>query len=264
MMRSIKKYARIYKHFVSTSIALGTSFRLHFVLLIFMDLLFYFSSLASVSFIFDHVDMVGSWKREEFMFFISFMLAVDHLHMTFVSESFWELSHQIRTGSLDFLLVKPVGTVFHAFLRFIRPASFLNVIVTWSLLGYYGQAIDLAWWQWCCMPVLLVLSLVLLVSMEILVSCTMFVTIESFGINFLRMQLQQLARWPDFVYRLWARRFFTFGLPVLLIGSAPVQWLLNPFDFKFMGIMLVAIVILWATIAPVWHLALSKYESASS
>ena len=83
------------------------------------------------------------------------MLAVDHLHMTFVSESFWELSHQIRTGSLDFLLLKPIGTVFHAFLRFIRPASALNIVVTWGLLIYYGQAIELLWWQWILMPILM-------------------------------------------------------------------------------------------------------------
>ncbi len=264
MFRTIKKYTRVYRHFVSTSIALGTSFRLHFILLILMDLLFYFSSLASVSFIFDHVNQIGPWQRTEFMFFVCFMLAVDHLHMTFVSESFWELSHQIRTGSLDFLLLKPIGTVFHAFLRFIRPASALNIFVTWGLLIYYGQAIGLLWWQWILMPILMLLSLTLLVTMEILVSCSMFVTIESFGINFLRMQLQQLARWPDFVYRLWARRILTFGLPVILVGSAPVHWLLSPFEFRFMAYMFLAIIIMWVIIAPVWRFALSRYESASS
>ena len=87
---------------------------------------------------------------------------------------------------------------------------------------------------------------------------------ESFGINFLRMQLQQLARWPDFVYRLWARRILTFGLPVILVGSAPVHWLLSPFEFKFMAYMFLAIIVMWLIIAPVWRLSLSRYENASS
>jgi ABC-2 type transport system permease protein len=66
-----------------------------------MDLFFYFSSFATVSFIFDHVETIGPWQRPQLMFFIAYMLTLDQLHMTLISESFWVFSRELKTGVLD-------------------------------------------------------------------------------------------------------------------------------------------------------------------
>ena len=87
----IKKYTSVYREYINHAFAEALSYRAHFVLLIIMDLLFYASLIFSVDFIFDHIDHLGPWERSEFLFFISFMLAIDHIHMTLVSESFWTL-----------------------------------------------------------------------------------------------------------------------------------------------------------------------------
>jgi ABC-2 type transport system permease protein len=192
------------------------------------------------------------------------MIAIDHLHMTFISESFWNFSHDIRTGKLDFVLIKPIGTLFQIFFRFIRPGTLFNGFVPWALLIFYGQKIGLDFWSWMALPLLVMFGFLLLVSIEILISMSMFWTVESFGINFLRMQLQQLSRWPDFVYRFYARKFFSFGIPVLLIGSAPVNFLIDheswPRLFEMLGVFIITTVL----IRFAWRRGLKSYESASS
>jgi ABC-2 type transport system permease protein len=264
MLSVLKKYGGIYSEFIATSIAEATTYRVQFVLLIFMDLFFYASSYFSVDFIFAHVDTLGGWNRDHFLFFVSFALVVDHIHMTFISENFWNFAYEIRTGKLDFILLKPANTIFVIFFRLIRAASFCNIFVPWALLIYHGMRIGLSPLAWASVPLGVGLALSLQVCLEIIISMAMFWTIESYGINFLRMQLQQLSRWPDFIYRTTARRIFTFAVPLLLIGSAPVRFLFDQSDVSLLFLLLAFLPITWICIAYLWRLGLRHYESASS
>jgi ABC-2 type transport system permease protein len=264
MLAVLKKYLGIYTEFIATSIAEATTYRVQFVMLIFMDLFFYASSYFSVDFIFAHVDTLGAWHRDHFLFFVAFVLVVDHIHMTFISENFWNFAYEIRTGKLDFILLKPANTIFVMFFRLIRAASFCNIFVPWALLIYHGTRIELTPLAWVAVPIGVILALSLQVCLEIIISMAMFWTIESYGINFLRMQLQQLSRWPDFIYRTTARRVFTIFVPLLLIGSAPVRYLIDQSDNHLIMLLLLSLPITWLMIAYLWRLGLKHYESASS
>ncbi len=262
-MKTLKRYGAIYREFVNNCFAAALTYRLHFILLIVMDLIFYFTILGSVEFLFQHLDKIGPWGRTEFMFFMSFMIAVEHLHMTFISENFWEFSYDIRTGRLDFILLKPVGALFIIFFRSMRPGTLLNGFFPWAYLIYFGSQLHLNALQWLALPLLVLLGLALLTSVEILISMSMFWIVESMGVNFFRMQLQQVARWPDFVYQYFAQKFFSYLVPVLLVGSAPVSFLITG-DWTGLSKMLGLLVICWGLIGFFWRKGLASYESASS
>lgn len=264
LLRTLKQHAGIYSLFVKNCFAEAMSYRLHFVLLVVMDILFYLSVIGTVEFLFLHLDQIGSWNRTDFLFFMAFMLAVQHLHMTFVSENFWRFAEDVRMGQLDFILLKPANSLFVSFFRTIRPGTLLNGFFPWGYLIYFGLQLQLAWWQWLILPVLVLFGLTLMVAVEILMSLSMFYTVESMGVNFLRMQLQQVSRWPDLVYQTAARRLFTFLIPVLLIGSAPVHFLKDPSQWQGLVKMLVAIIVCSLLIAWGWRRGLRAYESASS
>jgi ABC-2 type transport system permease protein len=263
-MRILRHYAGIYREYVNNCFAAALTYRIHFVLLVVMDLIFYLTILGSVSFLFEHLQRIGPWGRTEFMFFMAFMIAVEHLHMTFISENFWEFSYDIRMGRLDFILLKPVGALFIIFFRAMRPGTLINVFFPWGCLIYYGQQLGLSLWQWLLLLPLVLLALAFLTSVEILLSMSMFWIVESMGINFMRMQLQQVSRWPDFVYGYFAQKFFSWAIPVLLVGSAPVRFLLNPQDFGGLIQMFVLMGLAWMLTALLWRKGLASYESASS
>ncbi|OUR99813.1 hypothetical protein A9Q84_01950 [Halobacteriovorax marinus] len=263
-MNNLKHYLNVYGNFVSTSFSTAMSFRFNFILLIFMDIFFYFSSLATVSFIFDHVSAIGPWNKEQLMFFISFMLCVDHLHMTLISESFWVLSRDIKTGAMDFIILKPIHSIFSCFFRHIRTSSFCNTFVVWGCLIYYGREIELDTLSWVLLPFLVLLSFTLLALLEFIISTSMFWMTEGMGINFLRMQFQNLSRWPNFIYSSMSRRFFTMVIPVLLIGSAPVHFIIDHSKWHYLIYLVIAIVLSYIVLMYIWNRALNQYESASS
>lgn len=264
MLKRFAHYLRVYGKFVSTSTQVQASFRTSFILLILMDLFFYTSSLASVSFIYDHVTTIGPWEREQLMFFISFMLVVDAIHMMVFSHNFWQLSLYIKRGDLDFILLKPISSIFSCFFREFRTPALISFPVAIALLINYGTAVNLTWVDWVLMPFFVLLSLTLLVIIEFIMSSAMFWMVEGIGINFLRMQMQQLSRWPNFIFSELIQRVLTLFLPVLLIGSGPVHFIFEKSRFGMLLSMVLAIIIFSQILRFVWNQALNHYESASS
>jgi len=264
LKQTIFYYLKVYEKFVSTSISVGVSFRTSFTLLLLMDLFFYFSTLLSVNFIYDHIQMIGPWDKNHLLFFISFMLGIDHLHMTLVSESFWELSHSIRTGDLDFALIKPANSVFSVFFRYFRPSTIINIFVVWTFIIYYGIQVKLEPLSWVLLPFLMFLGFFLFVVIEFNIAASMFWLKEGLGINFLRMQLQQLARWPNFIYASIARKFLTVCLPILLVGSGPIHFLYDYGKWPLILSMVAASIVFLFILKFVWRSALRHYNSASS
>jgi ABC-2 type transport system permease protein len=264
MLKAIKHYKSVYDDFISTNFSVAMSFRTSFVLLILMDIFFYLSTLLTVEFIFQHISTIGPWNKDQLMFFISFMLVIDNLHMAILSESFWVLAHQIKTGDVDFILLKPVHSIFTIFFRFPRPSSILNSFLTLGVLIYYGSKLSLGITDWILLPLFVLMSFILLAILEIIISTSMFWMQEGLGINFLRMQMQQLSRWPDYIYSKLAKRTFLVAFPILLVGSAPIHYLFDHSKWYYLLGELVAIIFSFGVMLKVWNLALMRYESASS
>jgi ABC-2 type transport system permease protein len=261
----VKHYLSVYKNFVATSAAVEMSFRTSFILLIFMDAFFFFTSLSSVNIIFNHVDMIGPWNRDQFSFFLCFMLMLDNLHMMMFSQSFWELSFNIRTGQLDYTILRPLNILFSVFFRHFRVSSLFNTPIFAGFLIYYGLKCDISTLSWLMLPICLVLALSLFIAIEFVLSACMFWTTDGNGINFLRMQFQQVARWPQHVYLGSMRKLFTIILPILVVGSYPVKFLLNPASSWSYLLILFALIIIFMTLAHyTWVFALRHYDSASS
>lgn len=260
----MRHYLSVYKKFVSTSAAVETSFRTSFVLLIFMDAFFFLTSLTSINIIFNHVDTIGPWNRDQFSFFLCFMLMLDNLHMMIFSQSFWELSFNIRTGALDYIILRPLSIIFNVFFRHFRVSSLFNTPLFLGSLIYFGIKCNLSLTSWLLLPFFLILALCLFISIEFILSALMFWTTDGNGINFLRMQMQQMARWPAHIYQGMLRKVFTVLIPVLLVGSTPSNFLLGMSSpaslIFFIGILIIFMFLTHL----IWKYALRFYDSASS
>lgn len=258
-------YWRVYKRFLQAAFAESSTYRLNFSLIILVDIVFYFGALASGEILFGNVESIGDWNREQFLFFIAFTLAVDHLHMTFFAESFWRFSEHVRTGGLDFILLRPVGAFFSTFFQHIRIPSILVGIIPWYFLWHYGYELQLVAWQCLLLIPLLLCALALQLCLEFLLTMLTFWLIESTGLNDIRLQLQQLSRWPDFIYLRPLRILFTYLCPILMISSVPVHTLFEPTVYlPLLGGMLMFIAGIACLTRYFWRKGLRQYESASS
>ena len=261
--KNAKNYFAVYRSFINNSASSAMSFRLNFFLFILIDLSFLMVTLGTTDFIFNHISSIGNWNRDQMLFFITFVILVDWAHMFFLSENFWELSILIRTGQVDFIILRPLSPLFTLFFRHVRFACIFNCIPILSVLFYFGSRLHLALWQWPLVFFLAFLSLILMGLIEITTAMAIFWIQEGMGINFLRIQMQNISRWPDFIYKSFWRKIFIFFVPLLLIGSAPIDIIYNK-NYKALLPMIAAIIILSFFVQFILARALRQYESSSS
>jgi ABC-2 type transport system permease protein len=260
----MKHYWSVYKEFFRTSFSENASFRLSFILIILVDIFFYTTTIMGGDFIYNHISQIGLWDRHHLLFFLSFMLVVETLHMSLVSENFWEMSHQIQSGEFDFILLRPINSLFTTFFRRIRTPTIFNFILSFYFLFKYGLACQLTLLDWILVLPLVGLSFLLRILLEFSLACFTFWMVDGMALNFLRMQMQQFSRWPNFIYKMQVRMFFTWGIPVLMIGSAPIHFLFNHEKWKLLLFMIFFCAVWCLILRALWNKALSSYNSASS
>ena len=198
------------------------------------------------------------------MFFVTFMLSLNALNTTILSTNFWMFSEDLKTGNLDYILLKPVSSIYIVFFRYIKPSGIPNILLTHSFLIYFGIQNSLGLLEWLMLPFLLMLSFILYALIQFVISCAMFWLIEGLGINFLRLQLQELARWPDFIYGKYIRTLFMSALPILLVGSGPVHFIFDRSYWYLLPLMILVSTILYIILHFLWEKGLTHYDSASS
>ena len=258
----MKRYFQIYKEFFKTSLAEDLSFRFDFLLQSLMNISFLGAYFFSSLFIFDHVNLVGLWAEEEFLFFLSFVLLLDQIHYFLLSFNFWIFSDSIRTGYFDFILLKPISSLFVVFFNRLAASGALTILASFLMLVYFGLKLNLSLWIWLSLPFCLLFALALLFGIEVIISLLNFLTIEGLGVNQARLEIQQLARWPDFIYKKIPRFFL---LPFLAVTSIPVRWILDISYWSWFAVMIIGVVFLWLLIIFwIWPKGLALYESASS
>ena len=157
-----------------------------------------------------------------------------------------------------------MNTIFSVFFRHFRASSLFNTPIFLGHLIYYGVQLNLDFLSWSLIPLFIILSLTLLVILEFILSTSMFWVTDGLGINFLRMQFQQLSRWPNFVYQALTRKVLTFVIPILLIGSAPVHFIIDHQNYNALIYMVLAIFIGLFILVNLWKIGLRRYDSASS
>lgn len=264
LFTNVSHYFQVYKKFLSINASKSMSFRANFFLFFIIDSLFYFTNILSQNFIFNQTQHIGIWDRNHFLFFTSFLLLMDWFHTFFIGHSFWMLSRNIRQGDMDFIMLRPLHPIFSTFFSQIRFDCFLNFFLALAIFIYFGMQVDLSLWQWMATPFLIIVSCVLWFSIEMVMATFMFWAEETTGINFMRMQLQHISRWPDFIYRPVYRTIFIFVVPILLIFNGPVHLLYGDQSW-YLGPFLLLMAALWVFILiKFWNYSMRRYESASS
>lgn len=263
-MKTIRPYLAVLHQQFLNSFAKVMAFRLSMILSGLVELSVFLTFYLTANFLFNHVETLGSWRRPEFMFFTFWYLTVMTTHNAFLAANFWNFSMEIRTGALDFRLLRPLGSLFDVFTAIQRPTSIMMIPVQVGFLTYYGTQVHLSPLSWILLPVLLFLSFALVALIEMAIVMTVFWTKGGEGINFVRMQAQQFQRWPDFMFPDAIRRVFVQVVPILIAISFPVRFAIN--NQEWIGVLatLFAIGALWLVVRIMWREGLKHYESASS
>jgi ABC-2 type transport system permease protein len=246
------------------------AFRGNFLIKIVVELLWLTFLLVFYRTVFTKTSVIAGWTEAEYLFFVGCYFALESVIETFFLSNCNEFANLVRSGDLDFYLLKPIDEQFLVTCRNIDwttvPSVVLGVTVMGLALGQLGWAFD---------PVqALVFVGVFVCGLAIAYSCLVFLTAAS--VWMVRNQslwelwwlFTSLARYPREIYAgKWASPlgwFFTFVVPVLLVVNMPARAMVKGLQPALLAYMVMAAAALLFGSRRFFHFALRRYRSASS
>lgn len=271
-----RRYAGVFATFARNSLVRDMTFRANFVIEIISALAWMSMYLGFYILIFEYTPSIGrdtDWGKNQFFVFLATTLFVNSIVEAFFMPNTEELSELIRTGGLDFALLKPIDTQFLVSLHRVDWSSLANFLFAAGLLTYALVQIGVA-----PSPVAVLLYVIYLIC-GIGIFYSLMVSLAATSIWLGRNQtlydfwfyITNFSRYPMEIYSgplgKPLQLGFTFILPVLLVVNVPARFLVRPLDaqnwFLAAYALLAAGVCLGAS-RWLFYRALSSYRSASS
>lgn len=261
----MKRYLKLYIHFLSFSFSKALEFRFDFLFKIFMDTIYYIISILFFKIIFLHSSQVAGWTEAQTMIFVATFLLIDAINMTVFSTNLWWLPSYINKGDLDLYLTKPISPLFFLSLREFSANSFVNLLIAsgfflYSLLNY-PQTLSLT--QYLGFFILIFNGVILYYTLQMLMIIPVFWTHSARGFIDLFYALGVAVERPDRIYKGTLRFIFTTLLPFSLVASYPTRFLFEADSALFFYSTSISICVFLSMIF-FWRRGLKNYSSASS
>ena len=272
-------YLRVFLTFARNSLVRDMTFRGNFLIQTISSMSWVFMTLGFYVLIFRYTPMIGAgtgWGKYQFFLFLSTTLVINSLVQAFFMRNAHELSELIRTGTLDFALLKPIDTQFLVSLTRVEWSSLANLLVGLLLMVYSLFQVEYVPGpvQVLLYPVYVVCGVAILYSLMISLAVSAVWLGRNQTLYNFWFYITNFSRYPMEIYRGPfgdpLRWFFTFIIPVLVVVNVPARLLVRPLDPQSAEDWLLPLFAILATAASlaasrwVFHRALLSYRSASS
>jgi len=263
----VRRYAGIYAAMWRNSVVREMSFKANFLLWIAVESLWFGMQLVFINVLYLHTDSIGSWTKWQVVMLMGGSHFIQQLFQAFFLTSITELSENIRTGKLDFMLLLPVNTRFLVSLRHVDLGGFVNATSAVAVMCYAGYRLNYVpgFTEIIGFLALAVVGVLIHASLLTMLACTSFWTVRAQGIIWGYYNLFNIARLPDEAFKGWFKVAFTFVIPMLLVSNVPVRVLIEKTTVPTEWLTLVGVgCVIFLCSELLWRYAVTKYTSASS
>jgi ABC-2 type transport system permease protein len=269
-------YFRVFATFARNSLVRNMMFRANFIIEGISSISWMLMQLGFYALIFSYTDSLGAktgWGKYEFFVFLSTTLFVNSLVEAFFMSNAEEFSELVRTGGLDFAMLKPIDTQFLISCTKVDWASFTNFGFACVLLIYSLVNLDYVphIMHFILYPIYVLCGVLILYSLMISLAATSVWLGRNQTLYDFWFYITNFSRYPMEIYSgPWGtplRHVFTWLVPILIVVNVPARLLAKPLALESWWLALFAIV---ATIAALlgsrWMFlrSLDAYRSASS
>lgn len=270
-------YARVFLTFARNSLVRDMTFRSNFIIEAITSVSWMLMNLGFYVLIFTYTPMIGEgtggWGKYQFFVFISTSMMINSLVQTFFMPNAEEFSEQIRTGALDFALLKPIDTQFLISLAKIDWSSFSNFLFAAGLLAFSLSRMDHGPTaaQVALYPLYVACGVAIMYSLMITLSATSVWLGRNQTLYEFWFYITNFSRYPMEIYEgrigFPLRWIFTFIIPLMVVVNVPARLMAKPLQAQSWPLALFALVATAASLAAsryIFRRAMLSYRSASS
>jgi ABC-2 type transport system permease protein len=220
---------------------------------------------APLFLVYARVPAIEGWDLDGALLVTGFFLLYNAFVAGLVEPNLGAVVDGVRTGELDYLLVRPVDAQLVLSLRKVAPAAAWELVAGVAVVGVALTRLGAPSFGTLLAALALFCSgLAATYGLWLLVTCTSFWLVRVDNLRFLLSAITDAGRWPVSVYGRGLRLVLTTVIPVALVSSYPAMALVGRLDAQLsLGSVATALVMLAAS-RWVLRRALRSYASASS
>lgn len=241
-------------------------FRASFFVWVAVELAWFVIQLAFLGVIYQHVDEVAGWNRNQMIILVTTNQLIIQIFTAFLMPGLAKLPELVRTGKLDFVLLKPAPPAFLVSTSHLEIGPLANGAVALILLAGACHQANLH-------PSLPdILAFTGLVGAGLLTHYAVLMSLVSMTFWIVRAEsvllgyytIFHVARIPREAATGWFRAVFTFAIPLLLVANVPASTLIRGLEPHTVILFLVSSLLVAALATLFFLFGLRRYQSASS
>jgi ABC-2 type transport system permease protein len=236
--------------FLRNSLVREMTFRGNFLITVVTRAFWFAAQLVLFEIIYSNVARINDWSREEYFAFMATGMIINAVVETFFMPNCAHFSELIRTGDLDFALLKPIDTQFLISFEKVDLAMLNQVLLAGGLLAYslsslaaQGRLPEIGVRQVGMYLLLLACGVTFFYSLMIVLASTSIWFGRNQGLYDFWFYVTVFARYPRSIYGRpdgrspasvedWAagdvlQFSFTYIIPILVVVTVPARVLLS-------------------------------------
>jgi ABC-2 type transport system permease protein len=260
------RYLRLFALQLRVSAAQAMAYRANFLVQGAMSLVWMALTLVPLIVLFGHRERVGTWDAPSALIVIAYFMAVRAVLEGMISPSLVDMVEKIRSGSFDYVLLKPIdaqamisASHYEPWRVFDLAGAIAVIVYAFARRGGPPPAADLA-----VGGALFVSGVLAAYALWILCAAASFWVVRLDNLMYLLGAIFDIGRWPVDVFQGVWRFVFTFVIPIAVMTTFPAEALLGRLDARTALGTAGGTLLLVALSRLVWRTAIRSYTSASS
>jgi ABC-2 type transport system permease protein len=241
-------------------------YRVNFFLQLFQSVVALATAVAVILLVFLYTPSLGGWSPWELMVVVGVHTALGGVIRALIQPSMQRLMEDIREGTLDHVLTKPVDAQLLVSVRQVSVWQLVDVVVGLGVvvvaLLQLGHGIGVG--QVVVFLAALALGTVMIYCLWMVITTGAFWIIRMEHVAELFNGLYQAGRWPVGLYPGWLRGLFTALVPLAFAVTLPAEALTGRAGWLALGGAALFTAVLVAFTRWFWRLGVRNYAGASA
>lgn len=262
----MREHLRLLWVFLKISFQDDAAYRGEFWMRLISTLFMLASAFAGLWILFFHTDRIAGWAMEEVLVLIGAFHIVAGVIRTVLAPNFQRIVDEVREGTLDFVLTKPVSSQFLASFRRIIVTAAMESVMGLLLVAYgiAGMSLQTGFYTAAAFAFALACGLVVVYSFWLVLITLVFWFVRIDNATQIFWALFEAGRYPLDIYPGWLRIVVTYLVPVGVVTTFPAHGIAGRLSAGSLALYaLVAAASLYVA-SRFWRFGVGHYTSASS
>ncbi len=223
-------------------------------------------ALGGLVVVFNHTETLAGWSSNQLIALVGIYTLVAGLIRLVISPSLERFMADVREGTLDFTIIKPVDAQLLVSIQRIEIWKLVDVILGFVVigvaLGRMGQEIGFA--DTAVFGTAIFAGVVIVYSFWLMLATLAFWFVRTENLLVIFDAMYKAARWPVSIYPDWLRFTLTFMVPIAFAVTVPAEGLTGKLATNTLLLAIGLAVAIFVVARLFWRFGIRFYSGASA